>query len=249
MSATTTLVAFAVLLGVLITVHEAGHFFVAKLCGVRVLTFSIGFGPRIFGFTRGDTEYRISALPLGGYVRMFGDDAGEEVPPELQRYAFLYQPFWKKSLIAIAGPVANFALPIALFFCLLVGHETAQDAVVGAVVNGEAAAQAGMRAGDRITAVNGSPIHLFPELQEWVAPRPGTPLRISVQRGTAPAAQAVDLDVTPRAAPAPTLFDRKRTVGRLGVLWAVEEPLIAVDRGGPAAHAGIKDGDKVLSVD
>src|ERR1044071_9802300 len=131
-----TVVAFVVLLGVLITVHELGHFVVAKLCGVRVLTFSIGFGPRLVGFTRGDTEYRIGALPLGGYVKMYGDDPNDDVPVEEQRRSFLHQPFFKKSAIAAAGPFANFVLPIALFFGLYIGTEKVADAVVGTVVDG-----------------------------------------------------------------------------------------------------------------
>src|SRR3954465_13819183 len=101
------LVVFVVLLGVLVTVHELGHFLVAKACGVRILAFSIGFGPRLFGFRRGDTDYRVSALPLGGLGRMYGDDVPEDIPAEEQHRSFLPQPFLKKSAIALAGPVAN----------------------------------------------------------------------------------------------------------------------------------------------
>src|SRR5512133_1556024 len=93
-----------VLLGGLIFVHELGHFIAAKLLGVKVVRFSIGFGPRLFGFTRGETEYRIAALPLGGYVKMAGDDPSEELAPEERGRGFLEQPPWKRFVIAAAGP-------------------------------------------------------------------------------------------------------------------------------------------------
>lgn len=239
-----TVAAFLLLLGVLITVHELGHFLVAKASGVRVLTFSIGFGPKLLGFTRGETEYRLSALPLGGYVRMYGDDINEEVPPEEQHRAFLHQPFLKKSAIAAAGPLANLFLPVALFFAMAVGTERVPEPVLGTVVPGEVAAEAGLRPGDRIVAVDGTKITLYSELQAWVEPRPGVPIRLTVARGD----ETLDLSVTPRAAPSPTLFDAKRTVGRLGVISAVELPVVTVAPGSVAARAGVRDLDRVAAV-
>src|SRR4051794_8214737 len=97
----------ALLLGVLVVVHEFGHFLLAKSLGVKVLKFSVGFGPRVLGFTRGETEYRLSLLPLGGYVRMAGDLPGEELPPEDAHRGFLNQKPWKRALIVAAGPVFN----------------------------------------------------------------------------------------------------------------------------------------------
>lgn len=240
-----TVAAFLLLLGVLITVHELGHFLVAKASGVRVLTFSIGFGPKLFGFTRGETEYRVSVLPLGGYVRMYGDDINEEIPAEEQHRAFLHQPFLRKSAIAAAGPLANLLLPIALFFGMTVGTERVPEPVLGTVVPGEAAAQAGLRPGDRVVAIDGTKITLYSELQAMVEPRPGVPMRLTVERDD----RTFDLTVTPRAAPSPTLFDAKRTVGRLGVISAVELPVVTVDPGSAAAGAGVRDLDRIVSVD
>src|SRR5947199_6308127 len=96
-------VAFLVFLGVLVTVHEAGHFLVAKACGVKVLKFSIGFGPRIFGFTKGETEYRVAWIPLGGFVKMAGELPDDEVAPEDVKRSFLAQPWWRRALIVAAG--------------------------------------------------------------------------------------------------------------------------------------------------
>jgi regulator of sigma E protease len=240
-----TVVAFFVLLGVLITVHELGHFLVAKACGVRVLQFSIGFGPRLVGFLRGETEYRIGVLPLGGYVRMYGDDITQEVPAEERHRAFLTQPYLKKCAIAIAGPAANLVLPVALFFAMFIGKETVAEPVVGSVVEGDAAAAAGIRPGDRVLALDGRPVTLFSEMPAYVEPRPGTPIRVTVDRqGT-----RFDVVVTPRATPDPSIFDREKTVGRLGLSPAKELPVVAVDPEGPAAAAGIKGLDTIEKVD
>lgn len=240
-----TVAAFVVLLGVLITVHELGHFLVAKACGVKVLQFSIGFGPRLIGFTRGDTEYRIGVLPLGGYVRMFGDDITQDVAPEEQARAFLYQPYLKKCAIAIAGPVANLLLPIALFFAMLVGTETVEQPVIGTVVEGSAAAAADLLPGDRIAAVDGTGIELFSQLKAYVEPRPAVPITFTIDRQ----GRRFDVAVTPTPSPDPSIFDRDKKVGRLGIIVSKELPVVVVDPAGPAAAAGMQDLDTINKVD
>jgi regulator of sigma E protease len=194
---------------------------------------------------RGETEYRISIVPLGGYVRMYGDDPSEDVPDAEKKRAFLWQPFWKKSLIAIAGPVANFALPIALFFAMNVGHEHVAAAVVGAVLPDEPAAKAGIAPGDRIVAIGGTPIAVFSDMQSIVGPRAGVPLRVTVERLDG----RHEIEVVPRAEPDPSIFDRTRTIGRLGIVANVEEPAVVVAHGSVAARAGIKDLDRITAVD
>src|SRR5690606_6684394 len=124
---------FIVLVGVLIFVHELGHFFWAKFFGVRVLKFSLGFGPRIAGFTRGGTEYVIAAFPLGGYVRMLGESPSDEIKGADDGHAFSQQPLWKRMIIVIAGPAMNLVFPIALFFVVFLGDGEALPAVVGTV--------------------------------------------------------------------------------------------------------------------
>jgi len=117
-SAGFTLLSFALVISVVVFFHELGHLLVGKKLGVRAVRFSIGFGPRLFGFTWGDTEYRVSVLPLGGYVKFAGDNPYEELAPEDRGRGFLEQPPWKKGLIAFAGPAANFVLAVALYFIL-----------------------------------------------------------------------------------------------------------------------------------
>jgi RIP metalloprotease RseP len=240
--------ALLVLLGVLITVHELGHFLVAKWAGVRVLTFSIGFGPKILRFTRGETEYCLSLLPLGGYVRMYGDDVNEEVPQEERRFAFLEQPFLVKSAIALAGPVANLLLPMVLFFALGVGPQTAVEPHVGTVLPDGPAAVAGVLPGDRIRAVDGEPVADFDELVRKIAARPQKPTRLDLERTTATTTQTVSVTVTPTATPSPDPTD-KNPMGRIGLLPTRALPFVAVAADSPAFRSGARPGDRVVSVD
>src|SRR3954462_15595144 len=141
---------FIVFLGVLVTVHELGHFLVAKACGVKVLKFSIGFGPRIFGFTRGETEYRVAWIPLGGYVKMAGEQPHDDVAPEDARRSFLNQPPWKRAAIVVAGPVFNLIFPVIAYFCVNLGAVEVVSSRVGYVEPEKPAAVAGVKPGDRV---------------------------------------------------------------------------------------------------
>jgi regulator of sigma E protease len=181
--------AFVVVLGVLIFVHELGHFLVAKLMGVKVLRFSLGFGPRLLGFQRGETEYRIAALPLGGYVKMAGDDPTVEVAPEDRGRGFLEQPPWKRLLIALAGPAMNLLLPLALFVGLIWAQNGSQvpSAMVGTVVPGSPAEKAGLEPGDRIVSMGASgeparPMRDFVDVQDFVVPRPDRNVVLTLER-------------------------------------------------------------------
>ena len=186
----------ALLLGGLIFVHELGHFLVAKLLGVKVVRFSIGFGPKLFGFHRGETEYRIAALPLGGYVKMAGDEPGEEPAPEDRGRGFLEQAPWKRFAIAFAGPAMNLIFPGAIYIAITLAQngELAPGPRIGSVSPGSPAAAAGLQPGDRIVSVTtpdgtATPIRHFNDLRRIVSPHPGERLRIEVERGgTAPAA-------------------------------------------------------------
>src|SRR5437868_1889504 len=133
------LVYFIVLVGVLIFVHESGHFLWAKLFGVRVLTFSLGFGPRVAGFSRGGTDYVIAALPLGGYVRMLGENPHEQIRREDEPHAFHTQPVWRRVVIVFAGPMMNLAFPLVLYFVVFLGTTTLSPAIIGDVFPGQPA--------------------------------------------------------------------------------------------------------------
>ena len=186
MSAIQNTVFFIIFLGVLVTVHELGHFLVAKACNVKVLKFSIGFGPRIFGFTKGETEYRVAWLPLGGYVKMAGQEPDDEVAPEDLGRSFQAQTWWKRALIVVAGPAFNLLFPIIAFFFLYVGSTQVIAPRVGWLEPELPAARAGIKPGDYIKSIDGKEVRSFSEIRELVsgaAPKRATSRRPRKSRG------------------------------------------------------------------
>src|SRR4030095_2888065 len=147
--------AVAVLLGVLILVHELGHFVCAKLFDVRVLRFSLGFGPRLFGFQRGETEYRLSLIPLGGYVRLLGEDPADPISAVDRNRALAAKPLWQRYTIVVAGPAFNLVLPPLIYFVPYAGQRTRLPPTIGTVVPNMPAATAGLLPGDRVESVDG----------------------------------------------------------------------------------------------
>ena len=178
-----TVVYFIVVLGILIFVHELGHFLAAKGLGVRVLKFSLGFGPRIIGKKVGDTDYMISALPLGGYVKMMGDNLEEEIPEEEKPYSFLSQKNWKKILIVGAGPFFNLIFAAIVLWMVFMIGVLVPDAVVGELKEGYPAVEAGMMAGDRIVSIDGEDIDDWGEMAGIIISSEGRELEIRAMRG------------------------------------------------------------------
>ncbi len=178
----TTLFAFLFVIGLLVFFHELGHFLVAKWSGILVYTFSFGFGPKIFGFKWGETEYVISLFPLGGYVKMAGEDREEDkdVPPSRR---FDKKPIWIRALIVIAGPLMNFVLAIAIFSLLFMTYGVPSVLpVVDKVVEGGPAYIAGIQPGDKIIAINGKKVELPEEIAQIVNESLGKKLKITVDR-------------------------------------------------------------------
>jgi regulator of sigma E protease len=245
------IIAGLVLLCILVVVHELGHFIFAKALGVRVLTFSVGFGPKLFGFKRGETEYRFSAILLGGYVKMYGESFTDVVEEEDKKHSFMHQPVWKKSLIAFAGPLFNFILPVLLFFFVLLGSESVLLPVAGVVLPDQAADKAGLLQGDRILAVNGQAVSTFTEVVQEVSSKPGQAIGLDIERlDAAGAKKHVKLTVVPTAEPNPHPLYQGQSIGRMGVMPAIQKPQIAVLHSqSVAAKAGFLNYDEVVSVD
>ena len=226
-----TILAFVVALGILVFVHELGHFAVAKRLGVKVLRFSIGFGPILFARHRGETEYAVSAMPLGGYVKMLGEEDDDEAMAEPER-AFATQPLARRSAIVAAGPAMNFLfafLAYALLF-LWVGVEIpSTEPRVGRIAAGSPAEQAGLRAGDRVVAVDERPMATWEELARTVRESQGAPLALTVERDGA----QLSIRVTPTLREKPSVYgnetDRVYLIGieashdwqRVGPLQAI----------------------------
>lgn len=237
------------LLCVLIVVHEFGHFIVAKLLGVRVLTFSVGFGPKLLKWTKGGTEYALSAIPLGGYIKMVGESPTDELTEEEKGVSFLYQPIWKKSLIALAGPLFNLILPIFLLTFIYFGKESLPLAVVGTTIPGEVAALAGLQHGDRILKVDGVPVETFIDFNKEISAKPSQRVKVEIERGVAGKTERKTLELTPTALPDPNPVNVGEKVGHIGISQFERRPRVAVlDKASPAAVAGLKTFDEIVSV-
>lgn len=235
-----------ILLAVLIVFHELGHFLFAKMLGVRVLVFSLGFGPKIFGFKIGDTEYRLSAIPLGGYVRMFGESLDEELSEEEKKRSFIHQAVWRKSLIAVAGPLFNFILPVILFFFLLVGKEQVYAPTVGTLLKDSVAEKAGIKPDDRILAVNGRAVETFTDLAQQISEGPGQKLSFTIKRPLVD--EKVVITLVPESKAAPSPFDKGKIIGRIGIMPAIEKATVIVDKDSAFYAAGVRDFDEILAI-
>src|SRR5690606_4702396 len=185
------IVYFVGLVGALVFVHELGHFACAKFFRVHVVRFSLGFGPRVFGFRVRGTEYVLSAMPLGGYVRMFGEDPSEPVRPKDLPRSFYGQPRWRRSLIVLAGPAMNLILPVLIFGVVHAAEGHGSPAVVGTVFPGRPAAGK-LQPGDRVLAIDGESVTTFRDLSRIVEKNAGRTLAFTIDRGEGP----TDVDVT-----------------------------------------------------
>jgi regulator of sigma E protease len=218
------LLPFLFVLSLVVFFHELGHFLVARWCGVRILTFSIGFGPELVGFyDRHGTRWKIAAIPLGGYVKFFGDEGAASTPDsnrllqmsEQERaVSFFFQNVWKRAAIVVAGPLANFVLAIVIFagIFMLYGMQT-MSARVDDVQPDSPAAAAGFEPGDTVLAINGEKISNFADMQRLVADSAGEALNVTVERN---GAQLV-LKATPELHEEKDIFGNVRRIGLLGI--------------------------------
>ena len=233
------LVTVTIVLGIMIFVHEWGHFMAAKLCGVRVDVFSLGFGPRLFGMKRGDTDYRISALPFGGYVRMAGDNPLEERTGA--GYEFLSRPRWQRVIIAIAGPAMNFVLALVIlwgiFWRLGIPSPVFEHQAADIVAVPQTMPTTGVQPGDRIVAVNGVPTPTWKKVySEYEKAKPGSPITIAVSRS---GANQIITATTPDHLASPDIL-----FGYPPLAAVIAE----VDAGTPADRAGLKPGDTIIAM-
>ncbi len=237
----TTIWAFLLVLGVLVFVHELGHFLMARRIGVRVLTFSLGFGPKLLKFRRGDTEYAVSAIPLGGYVKMAGENPDEDLsgtPDE-----FMSRSKWERFLVYIAGPAMNLLLSfVVMTFVLYQGADVpayeSEPVVIGRVIADSPAAQAGLQPGDRIVTIDAREVPDWEAYSIAILPKAGRLVKVIALRANV----RHEFDVTPEG-------KTKYEIGDIGVLPLVHPQIAAVTPGEPAAAAGLKKGDVILAVD
>src|SRR3954463_15830985 len=221
------IIPFLFVLTVVVFFHELGHFLVARWAGVKVLTFSLGFGPELAGFNdRHGTRWKISAIPLGGYVKFFGDDSEASTPssealasmtPEEQAGSFHHKKVGPRAAIVAAGPIANFILAIVIFTCLFTFFgKPSTTARVDKIEANSAAAKAGFQVGDIVTAIEGKTIGSFSDMQRIVGIHPGDTLTFTVKRGES----SVALKGTPELREVKDPFGNAHKLGVMGITRA-----------------------------
>lgn len=208
-----TLISFIVLLGVLIFIHELGHFLVARLNGVGVTKFSLGFGPKIFGKKIGETEYVLSWIPLGGYVKLLGESGAEELPPEDEKRSFYKQPTWKRLLIVLAGPVFNFLLAIVIFFIVYMYGLPNLLPVIGEMSPDSSAAEAGIVSGDQIISINDQKITYWDGIRPLITKSEGRDIKVVIQRGP----EEKIFTVQPKLSKAKNIFGEEESTYLIGI--------------------------------
>ena len=238
----TAVIAVAVVLGFMILIHEFGHYAAAKLLGVRVEVFSIGFGKRLLGFRRGETDYRIAAIPLGGYVKMSGENPMDDRTGDPGE--FLSHPRWHRFIIAIAGPMMNILLAIGLLTGVYMVHYEYpavldEPTIIGWVMPDTPAAKAGIQIGDRIVGIESVQNPNWEQVANKEALSPNQPIQVSIER----AGKVFEKTIVPDT------YGQNR-MGYVG--WEPKEPNFAItelEAGMPAQKAGMKIGDQIVSVD
>ena len=239
---------FIVVLGVLIFFHELGHFLVARLFGVGVEKFSLGFGPRLVGRTIGRTDYRVSLIPLGGYVKMVGDEPDAPIEPEDLPYSFTHKHVFKRSLIVAAGPMFNVLLAVLIFtlVMLFVGLPSIRPIVRG-LDAGSPAQKAGILVGDRVLAIGRHEIQSWRDIDAVLDGNKGETLKLAIERQ----GERIDIDVKPVEVSVKNLFGETTTYFDIGISGMAEMRAIVdmVMEGMPADKAGLRKGDQIIAID
>jgi regulator of sigma E protease len=213
------------LLGLVIFIHELGHFLFAKISGVKVLKFSLGFGPKIIGKKIGDTEYLISAFPLGGYVKMLGEEADEIVENSEKEKAYNNQPVHKRASIILAGPIFNILSAVVIFFFIYMIGVPTLLAVVGDVMPETPASRAMIQKGDRILEIDDKKVRYWEDVTEVVYKSANKPLKLKIQRGS----EILTLDITPEKKVVKDIFGEDKEIGLIGIKPAKETVKVKSD--------------------
>lgn len=239
-------VPFLAVLTVIVFVHEMGHYLVARWNGVAIQTFSIGFGRELIGWNdRHGTRWRISAIPLGGYVRFVGDMNAASVPdaetvanadPELAPRLFANKNVWQRIAVVVAGPAANLILTFVILYGLLVGYgRYTVPPVIGEVTVASVAEAAGLEAGDRVVSVDGYAVRSFDDFQRFIATAPERHVTIVVDRG----GSQKTLDLVPEAVETQDRFGNNQRIGRIGVSRTIDQADVTLYRPGPVEAVGM----------
>jgi regulator of sigma E protease len=229
----TTVLSTVIVLGILVFVHELGHFLLAKKLGVGVLTFSLGFGPKLMGRRFGETQYQISAVPLGGFVKLIGENPEEEVKEEDRRRSFSAAPIWKRALIIGAGPFFNFLLAVVLFSTINLFGIPFLSSKIGEVSPGLPGERAGLKKGDLVLSIDGKEVSKWDDLSKMIRSSKGKELSLKLKRN----GDVFDIKVIPQAFKDKNLFGEEFDAFRIGIVNSQEvliekvNPVIALGKG------------------
>lgn len=242
-----TVIPFVILLGILIFVHELGHFLVARWCGVRVETFSLGFGKKIFSLKKGDTTYCISIIPLGGYVKMFGEQPGEEIAEDQKPFSFSHKTVWQRIAVVLAGPLMNFFFAILVLAVVAITGEKAKTPVLGDIEPHSPAYSFGFRSGDTLKQLQGKNIQTYEDVAKVLNQAHGKEVSFEVIRENTGEAVAVKAPVV--AKPNPNVLSTEEFVGEIeGFNLSSASTFVGLPDSSPLTKLGLKTGDKVKAV-
>lgn len=239
-------IACVILLGMLIFIHELGHFLVARWCGVRVEVFSLGFGRKIWQKVSGDTTYCVSLIPLGGYVKMFGEQPGESIPDSEKAVSFTHKTVWQRIAIVLAGPLMNLFFAVFIFAVVAMIGQDRRAPVLGDIDPASKAAAAGFRSGDRVVSVDGQVVETFDDVSDLMDDAINQKLTFKVLHSDGKEAD-ISVQIQGRANPNP--LSLRETVGDVeGMSTLSRSSLVGVPKDSPLWAVGLRTGDRILSI-
>lgn len=248
-SGLSAIVPFVILLGILIFVHELGHFLVARWCGVRVEVFSLGFGKKLLTYKKGDTTYALSLIPLGGYVKMFGEQNGEGISEEDKKVSFTHKNVWQRIAIVLAGPLMNFFFAILVFTTVALIGEDAKTPVLGDVTKDSAAYAAGFRSGDQIVTINQKPITTWEDIQRILSLKESHDLHIDVDVKREGNGESLTISTTAKPEANPNVLSSYEYMANVeGISPYSAGTTVGVLQNSPLYTLGLRTGDTITSI-
>ncbi len=246
-SAYSNIVPFILLLGILVFVHEFGHFIVARMCGVKVEVFSLGFGKKIIQYKWGDTNYCISLIPFGGYVKMYGEQGGDIVPEDQRHLSFTHKSVWKRIAIVLAGPLMNLLFAVIVFGGISYFGEETRAPKIADVQPGSAAEQAGLKAHDHIVSVGGKSVRSYEEFQNALTANQNAEVAMVVKQENE---LERTLNIKVSSIKNPNIFSTDSMIGEVaGILPYAKGSLVAVKTDSLAYRLGFRTGDEIVKID
>lgn len=243
------IIPFIVLLGILIFVHELGHFLVARWCGVRVEVFSLGFGKKLLKFKRGDTTYALSLIPLGGYVKMYGEQPGSNIPEEEKKFSFTHKNVWQRIAVVLAGPLMNFFFAVVIFFAISLMGEDAKSPVIGDIHPETPAYTAGLRSGDKIISVNQKPIVTWEDVQKSLSLKESQDLLVEMVVQREGTTETATVSTNAKAEPNPNVLSSYEYMANIeGLNVYSAGTTIGVLGNSPLQALGLQTGDTITSI-